>query len=39
MSKIISEFKYNKIPFNFTVYNEPLYVLAQALQYNLFKFK
>lgn len=39
MSKIISEFKYSKIPYNFTVYNEPLYVLAQVLQYNLFKLK
>jgi hypothetical protein len=35
----VEEFKYTKIPFNFTVYNEPLYVLAQVLQYNLFKLK
>ena len=39
MSKIITEFKYTKIPFNFTVYNEPLYVLSQVLQYNLYKLK
>ena len=39
MSKIITEFKYSKLPFNYTVFNEPLYVLAQALHYNLYKLK
>ena len=39
MAKVITEFKYTKLPFNFTVYNEPLYVLAQVLQYNLYKLK
>jgi len=39
MSKIITEFKYSKLPFNYTVFNEPLYVLAQVLHYNLYKLK
>lgn len=39
MAKVITEFKYTKMPFNYTVFNEPLYVLAQVLQYNLYKLK
>ena len=37
MSKVITEFKYSKIPLDYTVFNQPLYALAQVLQYNLQK--
>ena len=37
MANIITEFKYTKIPLDYTVFNQPLYVLAQVLQYNLQK--
>jgi hypothetical protein len=37
MTKVITEFKYSKIPLDYTVFNQPLYVLAQVLQYNLQK--
>ena len=39
MSKIITEFKYSKIHLDHTLFNQPLYVLAQVVQYNLEKLK
>jgi len=39
MGKIITEFKYTKLQLDYTIFNQPLYVLAQVLQYNLQKFK
>jgi hypothetical protein len=37
MAKVITEFKYSKIRLDYTIFNQPLYVLAQVLQYNLQK--
>ena len=39
MNKIITEFKYTKIHLDHTLFNQPLYVLAQVVQYNLEKLK
>ena len=39
MVKVITEFKYTKIHLDYTIFNQPLYVLAQVIQYNLNKRK
>jgi len=39
MGKIITEFKYSKIQLDYTIFNQPLYILAQVIQYNLQKHK